>query len=76
MVGSFSSGDQQTESLAKWTAGDSWLMRKQVQSVSWSRFVITVKDDGTVKVRLVAKDLKCKRFVDTSELESYAGVHL
>ena len=36
------------------------------------RFVITVKEDGTVKVRLVAKDLTCKRFVDTSE--SYAGV--
>ena len=36
------------------------------------RFVITVKDDGSVKVRLVAKDLKCKRYVDTSE--SYAGV--
>ena len=36
------------------------------------RFVVTVKEDGTVKVRLVAKDLKCKRFVDTSE--SYAGV--
>ena len=40
------------------------------------RFVITVKEGGTVKVRLVAnvntKDLKCKRFVDTSG--NYAGV--
>ena len=36
------------------------------------RFVITVKEDGTVKVRLAAKDLKCKRFDDTSEI--YAGV--
>ena len=41
-----------------------------------ARFVWTVKDpdsaDWKVKCRLVAKDLKCKRFVDTSE--SYAGV--
>ena len=36
------------------------------------RLVITEKDDGAIKVRLVAKDLKCKRFVDTAD--SYAGV--
>ena len=36
------------------------------------RLVITEKDDGAIKVRLVAKDLKCKRFVDTTD--SYAGV--
>ena len=36
------------------------------------RLVITEKEDGSMKVRLVAKDLKCKRFVDTAD--SYAGV--
>ena len=36
------------------------------------QFVITVKEDGTVKVRLVDKELKCKFCVD--EPESHAGV--
>ena len=36
------------------------------------RLRITEKDDGAIKVRLVANDLKCKCFLDTAD--SYVGV--